>query len=396
MKIKLLVLSALASLVLALGACGGGSAPEGGIGGSGAPLGTLKLSLADAPACGYDAVNITVQEVRVNQSATAGDGDAGWYTISLAPPQRLDLLSLTNGVLFELGQTPLPAGTYTQMRLVLSPNTAGSPLANSVVPTGGSEVPLTTPSAQQSGLKANIDIDVHANQLADFVVDFDACKSVVSAGNSGKYLLQPVITVVPNLISGVAGYVDPAIANGQTMVSLEQGGVEVKSTVPDPTGKFLLEPVVPGTYDLVIAAPGRATAVVTAVVVSDQLLTSINTSATDVNPPASATGTIQGTVSTGVLPIDALVGAGQALTGGDTITVGAIPADAVTGTYALVLPTGAPVVAPFAAGLPLAFAPDAGAAGIYTVTAASGGATKSAGPITLADGATVTQDFVFP
>jgi hypothetical protein len=396
MKLNLILLSALASVVLALGACGGGAAPEGGIGGSGAPLGTLKLSLADSPACGYDSVNITVQEVRVNQSATAGDGDSGWYTIALAPPQKVDLLSLTNGVLFELGQTPLPAGTYTQMRLVLAANDAGNPLANSVVPTGGSEVPLTTPSAQQSGLKANVDITVNQNQLADFVIDFDACKSVVSAGNSGKYLLKPVITVVPNYVSGVAGYVDPTIANGQTTVSLDQGGVEVKSTVPDATGKFLLEPVAPGTYDLVITASGRATAVVTGVVVADGLLTTINMPSTDVNPPVSATGTIEGTVTTGVLPIDALVSAGQTLTGGDAIVIGAIPADSVTGAYALVLPTGAPVVAPYAPGLPLAFVPDAGAAGLYGLTATSGGLAKTSGTIALTAGATVTQDFVFP
>jgi hypothetical protein len=396
MKLKLLVLSAFASVVLALGACGGGAAPEGGIGGSGAPLGTLKLSLADAPSCGYDAVNITVQEVRVNQSATAGDGDAGWYTIALAPPQRVDLLTLTNGVLFTLGQTPLPAGTYTQMRLVLAANDAGNPLANSVVPTGGAEVPLTTPSAQQSGLKANIDIPVASNQLADFVIDFDACKSVVSAGNSGKYLLKPVIQVVPNFVSGVAGYVDPSIANGATLVSLEQGGVEVKSTVPDATGKFVLEPVAPGTYDLVVTAPGHATAVVTSVVVADGLVTTLNSASSDVSPPASASGTIQGTVTTGVSPIDALVAASQTLSSGDTITVGAIPADAVTGAYALTLPTGAPVVAPYTAGLPPVFVADTGAAGRYGLGATSAGSTKTAGPFTLAPGATVTQDFVFP
>jgi uncharacterized YccA/Bax inhibitor family protein len=50
------------------------------------------------------------------------------------------------------------------------------------VPTGGERDPLTTRSAQQSGLTASVDIDVAANQLADFVIDFDACKSVVSAG----------------------------------------------------------------------------------------------------------------------------------------------------------------------------------------------------------------------
>jgi hypothetical protein len=56
-------------------------------------------------------------------------------------------------------------------------------------------VALTTPSADQSGLKLNTDMDVTGSQTADFVIDFDACKSIVSAGGSGKYLLKPVLTV---------------------------------------------------------------------------------------------------------------------------------------------------------------------------------------------------------
>ena len=47
------------------------------------------------------------------------------------------------------GQTQLPAGKYTQLRLVLAANDATHPFANSVVPSGGSEVALTTPSGQQ-------------------------------------------------------------------------------------------------------------------------------------------------------------------------------------------------------------------------------------------------------
>jgi hypothetical protein len=53
----------------------------------------------------------------------------------------------------------------------------------------------------------------------------------------------------------VQGFVDPSLANGQTVVSLEQGGVLVKSTVPDITGSFQLTPVAPGAYDLVLTAP---------------------------------------------------------------------------------------------------------------------------------------------
>ena len=60
---------ALAGLA-ALSACGGG-------GGSASGDGTLRLALTDAPACGFDTVHVTVQKVRVHQSANAGENDAG-------------------------------------------------------------------------------------------------------------------------------------------------------------------------------------------------------------------------------------------------------------------------------------------------------------------------------
>lgn len=88
----------LGALVFLAVSCGGG----GGIGGTGSPA-TLKLALTDAPSCGFDAVNITVQKVRVHQVSTALDTDSGWSEIVLAPARRLNLLNLTNGVLEELG-----------------------------------------------------------------------------------------------------------------------------------------------------------------------------------------------------------------------------------------------------------------------------------------------------
>ena len=203
-KIVLRRLVLVAGMAWLLAACGGGGDGDAGQAGAGsapavAAMGTLRLALTDAPACGFDKVFVTVEKVRVHQSGSAGDGEAGWSEVVLNPAKRLDLLSLTNGVLEELGQKRLPAGKYTQLRLVLAENGSTAPFANAVIPTGGtSEVALTTPSADQSGLKLKTNIDVVASQTADFVIDFDACKSIVTTGNSGKsgkYLLKPVLTV---------------------------------------------------------------------------------------------------------------------------------------------------------------------------------------------------------
>jgi hypothetical protein len=381
-----------AGVALTLAACGGGGSSTSSANGS------LQLSLTDAPSCGYDAVNVTITDISVNQSSTAADTDASWVHIPITP-QKVNLLNLQNGVLASLGQIPLAPGKYTQMRLQLAAN-SGAPFANSVVPTGGTETALSTPSAQQSGLKMNVDISIAANQMADFVLDFNACKSVVSAGASGKYLLKPVVTVTPNFVSGVKGTVDASIEGGSganTQVLLEQPGtstlapVVVKATAPDASGNYILEPVAPGTYDLVVTSNGHATAVVTGVVVQSNLVTSIGSA---INPPASSSGTQGGTV-TAATPIDAALTVQQVLTAGGTIEVGFSAADSVSGAYAFALPVGAPMVAPYSAST-LIFAGDSGAAGKYTVAATSGGVTKLSSLLTVTTGVNAAVKFNFP
>lgn len=383
-----------AAATLLLTACGGGGGSSSGTSNT-SGNGTLRLALTDAPACGFDAVNVTVQKVRVHQSSSAGEADSGWAEIVLSPAKRVDLLSLTNGVLSELGQIPLPAGRYTQLRLVLADNSNASPLANSVVLTNNkTEVALKTPSGQQSGVKTNIGIDIASNQMADFVLDFDACKSVVTAGNSGQYLLKPVVTVIPRYVSGVAGFVDAsATASSNASVSLQQGGVVVKTTAPDATGKFLLQPVAPGTYTMVLTGTGRTTMVVTGVVVAANTVTSLNTSTNPLNPPASATASAIGVATTG-----SYVRALQTLTAGPTIQITGRYVDDLTGGYAFTLPVAAPLVGAYAvAPNPLVLTADTAAAGKYTMAASlTGFAEKLAVLATLSAGMTATTNFTFP
>src|SRR5262249_13239321 len=146
--------------LLAVFVAGCGSGGDGG-GMSTAQPGTVSVSMTDAPACGFDAVNVTVSKVRGHQSSSADDNTAGWTDITLSPPRKVNLLALDdptnpNRALEFLGVSPLEAGHYTQLRLVLIPNRGGSPPANSVVLSGSppsAEIPLDTPSAVQSGIK---------------------------------------------------------------------------------------------------------------------------------------------------------------------------------------------------------------------------------------------------
>jgi hypothetical protein len=259
-------------------------------------------------------------------------------------------------------------------------------------------VALETPSALQSGLKMNVNIDVSADQIADVVIDFDACRSVIRAGASGRHLLKPVLSVTPRYLSGVRGRVDMTAVTG-TVVTLQTAGNIVKSTVPDPaTGAFRLSPVPPGTYDLVLTSPGRATAVVSGVTVTTDTLTEVSSGA--LATQACDCGVIRGQVIVQPAPVtlDAVVRVHQTLLpAGLTVEVASTAANAMTGNYSFSLPLGTPVVAAFtSSGAALSFTPAALSAGIYQVRAVFAGVTRGPTTVTVNDSAPVIVNFEFP
>lgn len=373
-----------------IAACGGGS--DGGT----ASTGTLSVAMTDAPACGFDHVFVTVNKVRVNASASAADTDAGWTDIALATPQKVDLLSLTNGVLTDLGSAPLPAGQYQQLRLVLSPNQGGT-LANSVVPTGSTtEQPLSTPSGTQSGYKIIQPFTVQPNTLVDLVLDFNACKSIVQQGNGG-YSLKPVVTATPTVVSGsITGYV-PAAQAGATVYA-EQNGQVIRGTVADSTGKFVLSPLIQsssnGTYDVVVvdnASPGHATGIISAVPVTASATTTVSTSTAPIPLPSSTTNTVSGTVTASA---QATLRALQTINS-VSYEIASANAYSDTGAYSLALPAAAPLIGTYSPTLPITLSPVSSVAGQYSVQATSAtGATQSV-PENVSAGSQSNVNFTF-
>jgi hypothetical protein len=355
-----------------------------------ATLGSLSVALTDAPACGFDAVNVTVTKIRVNKSATAADTDSSWVDFSLSPARKINLLSLTNGVLDTLGQGSLDPGHYSQIRLVLDANASGT--ANTVIPTGSTqEVALDTPSAVQSGLKLNGEFDVTAGALTSLVIDFNACKSVLKKGNAG-YALKPVLTLVPAAQNGISGVIAPGALTHHVMISAEQNGQIVASTTPDQqTGVFLVSHLAAGNYDLVITSDNTAASVIGTVPVTATGTTSVSSAAAPLSLAAGSTGSISGTVT--LAPASsteaAYVSARQTLGTGQTVTIKYQGADITTGAYSITgLPLTAAQYAAYSATLPLAFSAATGVtAGVYSVDASANGyTTKSAGTVDISGG----------
>lgn len=357
-------------MVASLAGCGGG-----GGGSSGSP-GTLGVSLTDEPACGFTAVNVTVTKVRVHQSTSAAASDAGWTDLTLNPPRKINLLSLANGVLTSLGDMPLSAGHYTQLRLVLDANT-GQNTANSVVESGAAtEIAIDTPSAVQSGIKLVNEFDVAAGERVDLVLDFDACKSVVKRGN-GAYLLMPVVKVIPFTLNGIDGFVDTSLLASNVVVSAQTNGTVVASTVPNAqTGEFLLARLPAGSYDVALTADGHATAVITGVPVPASSTVMVSTQAAPINLPVSATHNIGGTVrlSPASSTVAAYVAAKQTPGTSPAVTVKTQAPDLATGAYSLTLSVAAPLLGQYGTGtLPVTFAAQTAAAGKYSAEASADG-----------------------
>lgn len=148
----------------------------------------LKMLLTDFPLQNKEVSKVLVKF----ESVEVHSEKEGWLTLADYGEEgrSFDLLTLQNGVTEALGAFVLDAGLYTQIRLTLKAE-------NQIeVDEGkGPEMkPLTTPSAQKTGVKLIHSFEVVGEGVTVITLDFDAQKSIVSAG--GKYLLKPVIKVV--------------------------------------------------------------------------------------------------------------------------------------------------------------------------------------------------------
>jgi len=215
----------------------------------------VQLKLIDFPG-EYMEVNIEIIDIQYNVS------DEGWT--SFAPmdggyPINVDLTELIAGNSLLLADEIVPSGLLKQIRLVLSDN-------NSLLIEGENEgesisTHLDTPSAQQSGLKLNLDTELEPGFSYSFILDWDVQKSVLKAGNSGKYNLKPVIRVNAEVNSGsVSGTViaDDLDDDLEGAVPLKGAKIsvfttddsEVATTFTDETGNFIIQGLDEGDYKI--------------------------------------------------------------------------------------------------------------------------------------------------
>jgi hypothetical protein len=192
----------------------------------------IRFLLTDAPG-NFQEVNIDVQsiEVIINDSIIELETNQGIY----------NLLDFVNGKDTVLVMDEIPSGMLSQIRLILGEN--NTVMVDSIV------YDIKTPSAQQSGLKLLVNENISNGVVYNYVIDFDAAKSIVKTGN-GKYILKPVIRVFTEVLTGsIEGVVQPAEAR-PTVMAIGPSDDTTTVFTDTITGQFMIRGLVAGLYDL--------------------------------------------------------------------------------------------------------------------------------------------------
>jgi hypothetical protein len=191
---------ALALLLGALTACGGG-------GDSGGGTSTLNLALTDAPLT--SATKVWIQFTGVEVKPVNGNA----IDLNFGTARGFDLLTLSGGktATFLNGQS-VPAGAYEWVRLIVDT----TPGASYIIDATGQHN-LTIPSGAETGLKLIQGFTMPVGGVADFTVDFVLSKSIIAPpGQAPDYLLKPVLRLVDNAQVGtIAGTFQPATLAAQ-------------------------------------------------------------------------------------------------------------------------------------------------------------------------------------
>jgi hypothetical protein len=176
--------------------------------------GSLTLLLTDAPG-DFEKAVVTISSIYLQ----AGEGENGGGRLVLRDtPVTTDLLTLANSTAELVSDATLPAGTYAELRFVItggyvevenadgstsiyasSPDYAGLPAGSQVAGT------LHMPSFAQSGLKVTLpDGGLRIDGEEKIVlVDFDVSRSFGrQAGQSGQWVMQPVLTATNVALTG--------------------------------------------------------------------------------------------------------------------------------------------------------------------------------------------------
>jgi hypothetical protein len=160
----------------------------------------MSLSVADAPVDGATSVVVEFTGVELMQS------NGNPVDINFTQPKFIDLLNQSNTASAQLFNQPIPAGSYSSIRLIVLAD--GDPSHSSITLQGA-----------QTGLKLVSGFDVSSSGVVDYTIDFDLRKSITCPNGQTSCFLQPALRLVDNTTVGnIQGTVSPVLLTGTTTV----------------------------------------------------------------------------------------------------------------------------------------------------------------------------------
>lgn len=189
------------------------------------------------------------------------DGDSAWVTV-FSGEKSFDLLDLRNGRTDLLAEAELPAGTYDQLRLIVT--------AGEVTLTDGRVFPLKVPSGEQSGIKLHFEFEVADEGQTQLLLDVDLSRAFqaipsgriddVSTIRSFKFSPSIAMRLANLLEAGsISGLVTDSAAaplEGAAVTAYRGSGdaaEEVTTSVSEADGSYQLIGLPSGSYRLVFS-----------------------------------------------------------------------------------------------------------------------------------------------
>jgi hypothetical protein len=196
---------------------------------------TYKVRMTDEPGP-FSEVNIDLRGVEVT-------GSNGQTVVLNTNSGIYNLLDFTNGIDTLIATSTLRDARVNQIRLILG--------SNNTVVLDGVTYPLSTPSAEQSGLKLLINQTLSADIDNSILIDFDANASIIETGN-GTFKLKPVLRPILTAITGnITGSISP-VGTLAAVTVISNTSLLVYTSNVDAEGNFKVVGLPTGTYTVTI------------------------------------------------------------------------------------------------------------------------------------------------
>lgn len=229
-------------------------------------------------------------------SQPGDDGENADWVVIFEGQKEFNLLDLRNGRTDLLANTTIPAGTYSEMRLIVTQGT--------VTLKDGREFKLKIPSGAHSGIKLHFTFTVGEGQEKQLLLDVNLSRAFkVIPGGAIKhakdirgFMFRPCLgarlinIVQAGSIGGLVTDTSQAPLANVTVTALRDGQ-EVASTSTDVDGTYSLVGLTTGTYTVTFSAEGYVeTQVADVAVTAGQATENVN-AALETAAPASQPGT---------------------------------------------------------------------------------------------------------